>query len=307
MNINWFKTKMLDFLKDPVKRFDYLSIMGMHNYMSDEKFLKKMYKLYTKKDLNLDDPKTFNEKLQWLKLYNRKPEYSTMVDKYEVKHYVADKIGSEHVIPLLAIWERSEDVNFDELPEQFVIKCTHDSASYSICKDRNTFDFDAAISKIKRRINKNFFWNGREWPYKNVKPRIIAEKYMEDSNGDSLTDYKFFCFNGEPKFMYISQETVNDCADYYDMDFNQIDLQLNRTIPASGIERTKPECFEEMKKYATILSENIPHVRVDFYYINGIVYFGEMTFFHNGGMTKFNTEEWNRTLGDWIVLPEKTF
>ena len=285
------------------QRFDVLSVLGLHNHLSDEQFVKKCYKAHTGEELNLENPRSFTEKLQWLKLYNHRPEYSQLVDKYEVKKYVSSLIGEEHVFPALGVWDRFEDIDFDSLPNQFVLKCTHDSGSYVICRDKSAFDKNAARSKLNRRMKKSFYWRGREWPYLNVKPRILAEKYMvEDPNVRGLTDYKFFCFNGEPKIMYICPDIAeHPVCDFYDMDFNRLDI-ISRD-PSSGIEREKPEFFDQMREYATYLCKGMPHVRVDFYYLNNTIYFGEFTFFHNGGMIKLQPEEWNNRLGDWIELP----
>ena len=173
---------------------DYLDSRGFFKFMSDEAYLKFMYKLKMKRKLNLSDPQTFNEKLQWLKIYDRKPEYTTMVDKYEAKKYVADIIGEEYIIPTLGVWDRFEDIDFDELPDQFVLKCTHDSGGLVICRDKSKLDLKAAKKKINKSLKRNYYWIGREWPYKNVRPRIIAEKFMTDPTSDDLQDYKFFFF-----------------------------------------------------------------------------------------------------------------
>ena len=285
-------------------RFDCLSILGLHNHLSDERFIKKCYKAHTGDDLDLENPHTFTEKLQWLKLYDHKPKYTIMVDKYEGKKYVDSILGKGHTIPLLGVWNHFDDIDFSTLPNQFVLKCTHDSASYIICKDKFAFNKKDAKSKLERRLKKSFFDRGREWPYKNVKPRIIAEKFMvEDPNVRGLTDYKFFCFNGEPKVMYIGHDIAdNPVCDFYDANFNRVDLRSRD--PISGIDIEKPVFFDQMLEYARILSKGIPHVRVDFYYIDNTIYFGEFTFFHNGGMIKIQPEEWNLKLGDWITLPK---
>ena len=272
-------------------------------FLSDRRHIKLT--AYAKNlDINLDNPKTYNDKLQWLKLHDRKPEYTTMVDKYAAKDYIASKIGSEHIIPTLGVWKKFKDIDFDSLPNQFVLKSTHDCGGLVICKDKSKLDKREAKEKIERCLKRNYFWNGREWPYKNVKPRIIAEKYMKDDKTDWLVDYKFFCFNGEPKFMYCSMDKADDPrTDFFDMDYNRLDMRMRD--PNSEIPPPKPEKFEEMKALAKILCKDIPHIRVDFYQVNNRVYAGELTFYHMGGFTKIYPEKWMDILGDWIKLPSK--
>ena len=273
----------------------------LSHLMSDRKFILFAAKMYNV-EINLDNPKTYNDKLQWLKLHDRKPEYTTMVDKYAAKDYIASKIGSEHIIPTLGVWKKFKDIDFDSLPNQFVLKSTHDCGGLVICKDKSKLDKREAKEKIERCLKRNYFWNGREWPYKNVKPRIIAEKYMKDDKTDWLVDYKFFCFNGEPKFMYCSMDKADDPrTDFFDMDYNRLDMRMRD--PNSEIPPPKPEKFEEMKAFAKILCKDIPHVRVDFYQINGEIYAGEITFFHMGGFVKVYPEKWMDIMGEWIKLP----
>lgn len=271
----------------------------------DKLFLQIMYRRNFHKKLNLKNPQTFNEKLQWLKLYDRNPEYTKMVDKYEVKKYVAEKIGEEYIIPTLGVWDKFEDIDFDSLPEQFVLKTTHDSGGVVICKDKNHFNYIEAKQKITNSLKQNFYYHGREWPYKNVKPRIIAEKYMEDSVTKELRDYKFFTFNGIVKALFVASDRQNPNEetkfDFFDADYNHFDFtngHPNATIPPE-----RPEKFEEMKYLSEKLSKNIPHLRCDFYEIDGKVYFGELTFFHWSGLTPFSPEIWDKTFGDWIKLP----
>ena len=252
--------------------------------------------------MDIDNPTTFNEKLQWLKLHDRKPEYTQMVDKYEAKKYVAEKIGEQYIIPTLGVWDKFDEIDFDSLPNQFVLKCTHDSGGLVVCRDKSKLDFDLVKKKISKSLKQNYFWRGREWPYKNVKPRIIAEKYMEDGENECLTDYKFFCFGGEPKFMYRSMDKAKDPrTDFFDMDYNRLNMRMRD--PNSDIIQQKPENFEKMKELSRILSVGIPHLRVDFYEIGGKIYFGELTFYHCGGFAKVYPEEWMNILGDWITLP----
>lgn len=269
---------------------------------SDKLYLKLKYRLVMKKKLNLDNPQTFNEKLQWLKLYDRKPEYTKMVDKYDVREYISEKIGEEYLIPLLGVWDSFDDIDFDKLPNQFVLKCTHDSGGLVICKDKSQLDVSEARKKINKCLKRNYFWKNREWVYKNVNPRIIAEKYMVDESGTELKDYKLFCFNGEPKTLFVATDRPHDTKfDFFDMEFNH--LPFTNGHPNATKEIKRPEGLSEMTELARKLSEGMKQVRIDFYDINGKVYFGEITFFHWSGMVPFEPEEWDSTLGEWIGLP----
>lgn len=283
-------------------------LRGLHldQYLSDELYLKLLYQKMFGKKLNLENPQTFNEKLQWLKLYDRRPEYTTMVDKYAVKKYVADIIGDEYVIPTYGVWDSPDDIEWDLLPEQFVLKCTHDSGGQVICRDKSRLDKAQAISRLKKSLKTDYYKAGREWPYENVPRRVIAERYMEDpSNINDLPDYKFFCFDGEVKALFIGTErgTGDVKFDYYDADFNHLDLiQIH---PMSGKNLPRPLNFEIMRALASKLSKGIPQVRVDFYNINGNIYFGELTFFHHGGIIPFHPEKWDYIFGSWIKLPQR--
>lgn len=272
----------------------------------DKLYLKMLFRHRMGYKLNLDNPNTYNEKLQWLKLYNRKPEYTQMVDKYEAKKYVAGIIGEEYIIPTLGVWDSVDDIDFAALPNQFVLKCTHDSGGIVICRDKSSLDINSAKQTLRKGLKKNFYSRNREWPYKNVKPRIIAEQYMVDESGYELKDYKFFCFDGEPKAMFIATDRgvkgVETKFDFYDMDFKL--LPFTNGHPNSGKELKRPLGFEDMQRIASILSENIPHVRIDLYDINGKIYFGEMTFFHWSGLTHFHPMEWDYKFGEWIKLPK---
>lgn len=274
----------------------------LSHMIPDRIYLPLKYYMRTGEFLNLRNPVTYTEKLQWLKLHDRRPLYTTLVDKYEVKKYVAEKLGEEYVVPLLGVWENVDDIPFDELPAQFVLKCTHDSGGLQICKEKASFDIDSAKKKINQVLKANYYWANREWPYKNVKPRVIAEKYLEDSQTCDTRDYKFFTFGGEPKVMYIAtgRGSGETYGDFFDMDFRHLDLTIDHNNAPVCPE--KPVGFEEMKRAAAILAEGIPQVRVDFYEIDSHVYFGEMTFFHCGGFMKFNPDSWNRTFGDWVLM-----
>lgn len=288
-----------------------LSRMGLLNWIPDKMYLNILYKIKFRKKINFNNPITFNEKLQWLKLYDKKDIYTTMVDKYEAKKYVANIIGDKYIIPTLGIYDKWEEIDFDKLPNQFVIKCTHDSGGLVICKDKTVFNYNDAERRIKKSLKNNYFYVAREWPYKNVKPRIIIEKYMEEKSEDntinkSMTDYKFFCFKGEPKLMYISTGLENHetaSMSFLDMNYNltdckRTDFKLLNYVPS------KPSNFEKMKEFSKILSKNIPHIRVDWYEINGELFFGELTFYTCGGFLPFDDEKWNVKLGNWIEFPK---
>lgn len=275
------------------------------NWMPDKPYLQIFYYAEFGKFIDFKNPKTFNEKLNWLKLYYRRPDLITLVDKYEVKKYIADKIGEQHVIPTLGVWDKFEDINFNELPNQFVLKCTHDSGGLVVCKDKSKLNLKEVKAKIEKSLTNNYYLWTREWPYKGVKPRIIAEKYMEDQETGELRDYKFFCFNGEPKLMFVASERglKNTKFDFYDMQFHHMNIVQH--YPNSEYSIEKPEHFEKMVMLAEKLSAGFPHVRVDFYEANGQVYFGEMTFYHFGAIVPFETEEWDKKIGEWLVLPDK--
>ena len=256
--------------------------------------------------MNLDNPQTFNEKLQWLKIHDRKPIYTTMADKYAVKKYVADKIGGKYIIPTLGVWESFEDINFDILPNQFVLKCTHDSGGIIIVKDKNNFDKKSARKLLERNLIRNFYYCGREWPYKNVPPRIIAEKYMEDSQDKELRDYKFDCFDGKVHALLLVTNRHGKGKmyfDYFDSEFSHLNL-TNHWHSNAPVTPRKPYSFDTMIELAKILSTGIPHVRVDFYEMNGRVYFGEMTFYDNSGFLKIHPDDWEIEWGNLIRLPQ---
>lgn len=286
-------------------RLRFFSGLGFTMLIPDEKYLKVRYRTEMGRELNLDNPTTYTEKLQWLKAYDHRTEYTTMVDKYAVKQYVAERIGAEHVIPLLGVWDRPEDIAFDKLPQRFVLKATHDSGGLVVCKDKSKLDIHAVREMFRPLLKRNYYNGTREWPYKNVKPRIIAEAYMEDSRQGELRDYKFFTFGGEPKVLYIAQGRGRGeptVADFFDMEFNHLPFTIDHDM--APVPPEKPACFEEMKRLAAVLSEGTPQLRVDFYEVDGKVYFGEMTFFHCSGMAPFHPESWDRTFGDWVILPK---
>ena len=268
----------------------------------DKIYLKIRYRSITGRKLDLKNPKTFNEKLQWLKLYNRKDIYTVMVDKYEAKKYVADTIGEGHIVPTIGVYNKFEDISFDELPKQFVIKCTHDSGGLVIVRDKAKLDIAEARKKINKCLKVNYYYHGREWPYKNVKPRIIVEKYMEDKKNEGLTDYKVMCFNGKAKVIFTCTERFGDGlkVTFFDLDWNR--LPFERHYPSSKKDIPKPKNLKTMIKLSEKLAEGIPFVRMDWYEINGKLYFGEYTFYPGGGMEEFTPEEWDTRIGEMLDL-----
>jgi len=279
---------------------------GYFTWLPDRQLLHLMFLTRLGKRLNLRNPQTFNEKLQWLKLHDRKPEYSRMVDKYEVKKYVSDRIGEEYIIPNLGVWERFEDIDFEALPDQFVLKCTHDSGGLVIVREKAKLDVAAAKAKIEGSLKQQYYLQGREWPYKNVKPRIIAEKYMENQNSRSLCDYKFYCFNGEPKYLYISEgledhETAKISfltLDWAFAEFSRSDFRPFEELPP------KPQSFDRMVELARKLSAGNAFLRVDLYEVRGQIYFSELTFTPCGGYMPFVPESWDLKLGELIDLSQ---
>ena len=282
----------------------FLSVKGFFVFLSDEAFLKMRYRLSTGKKLDLSNPKTFNEKIQWLKIHNKNPEYTPMVDKVLVKEYVASVIGEEYVVPTIGVWDDPYDIDFDALPNQFVLKCNHDSGGNVICHNKADLDTQNVLKKLRKTQKRSAYNSGREWPYKNVKRKILAETYLEDAQTQELRDYKFFCFNGEAKLLFIASDRqtkgVETKFDFFDMNF--VHLPIINGHPNSDEPPKKPENFALMQELACKLSKGIPHVRVDFYEVNGKVYFGELTFFHWGGFMPFEPEAWDEILGGWIDL-----
>jgi hypothetical protein len=274
----------------------------------DELYIKLMWKLSRLNyPLNLSNPQTFNEKLQWLKLHDRNPKYTIMVDKIRVKEWVASKIGEQHIIPTLGVWESPEDIDFDSLPNQFVLKCNHNSGiGVYVCKDKRLMNKKKVIKDLKKGLQQNYYKEGREWPYKNVKPMVLAEKYMEDESGFELKDYKVFNFNGEPKIIEIDYDRFKGHKRHlYDVDWNKIDATIEfPSDPDRSFE--KPKVLDQLLSLARTLSEGIPHVRTDFYIVRDRIYFGEMTFFHGSGLEHITPLDFDKQMGSWLILPALT-
>lgn len=254
--------------------------------------------------LDLEHPKTFNEKLQWLKLYDRKPIYTTMVDKYKAKQWIADRIGEQYVIPTLAVYNSVDEIDLDKLPDKFVLKCNHDSGSVVICKNKSTFDLETAKKTLAAALEKNYYWMAREWPYKGVKSCVFAEKFLEDSATDDVIDYKMMTFNGKVKccFTCTNRRSATGLnVTFFDVDWKK--MPFERLYPVDAKPVGRPSSYEQMVVFAERLSENIPFSRVDFYEINGMPFIGEITLYPGAGFEPFKPNDWDRKLGEWIKLP----
>ena len=273
-------------------------------YIPDKIYLKLLYEARMGKKLNLKNPITFDEKLQWLKLYGRKDEYTVWADKYEVRNYVAEKLGEQYLIPLLGVWNSADELKLDDLPEQFVLKCTHDSASVCICTNKKNFDWNAAMDKLQKSLNQNYYWHSREWPYKNITPRIIAEAYMTDESGTELKDYKIYTFGGEPYLIQVDFDRFhNHRRNLYTTEWEYIDETIEYSKDPN-VKIAKPEHLEEMLECSRKLAVGTISLRTDFYSINGKIYFGEITFYQEAGFAHFEHEEFAKKLGDQIKLPK---
>lgn len=282
-----------------------LQSKGLGYLIPDTLYLQCAYYNTFGKKLNLKNPKTFNEKLQWLKLYDRKPIYTTMVDKYAAKKYVADIIGKEYIIPTLGVWDRFEDIDFTSLPNQFVLKCTHDSGGLVICKDKSMLNIEDARRKINDSLKRDYYLNGREWPYKNVPRRIIAEKYMSKSDGSIPEDYKVLNFNGNPGIIQVDLDRfINHKKKLFLPNWTELDFDFNYPTEEK-YSLKKPDTLNEMLDLARRLSKEFSFLRTDFYVIDDRIYFGELTLFPASGFGKFSPEEWDERIGKWISLPEK--
>lgn len=288
-------------------RLIVIKLLQLYPWISSDKFFVKIfYRERMGYSLNLENPQTYNEKLNWLKLNYKNPLMTSLVDKYEAKKYVSEKIGEEYIIPTYGIWNSFDKIDFDILPDQFVLKTTHDGGGIVVCEDKSTFNFTKAKQKLNKHLSLNHYDYAREWPYKDVKPRILAEKFMMDSEVQELRDYKFFCFNGETKFMslYLNRQSHEPTRrTFYNLEFEPYDFYQVRLPHLINEKISKPKGFDKMVELANILSTGFPHVRVDFYYVNNHIYFGELTFYHASGTSRFKPEEWDYKIGEWITLP----
>lgn len=272
---------------------------------SDRKFIELKWKQEFGHALNLSNPQTFNEKLQWLKLFDRKPIYTKMVDKYEAREYILSKVGEAYIVPLLGVWDRPDQIQLKDLPQKFVLKCTHDSGGVIVCKDKSMMDEEDILSRLNRYYSKNYYVTNREWPYKNVTKRVIAEEYL----GDNLQDFRLYCFNGEVKLIYsYTNKSAADGSkpepsycDIFDKDWTPLPFHQHY-LPSGYVE--KPKELGTMIELAEKLSGGTHFLRVDFFDIGGKIYVGELTFFPGAGLASFYPDCWDKTLGDLLLLPK---
>ena len=286
-------------------QFSFRRRLGLYNNLSDEEFVKKMFKAYEGREINLDNPRTLNEKLQWLKLNNRKDIYTSMSDKIKAKEYVAKIIGDKYIIPTLGTWSSPNDIDFDKLPNKFVIKCNHNSGTgMYICKDKNKADIHKIKTELQKGLDEDYYSLWREWPYKNVERKIIAEQYLENVDGSAIVDYKFYCYGEKPRyFMYSVGEACHNVRNHkFDMNYQSIDylFKKNPTINLSEIEL--PNNIDEMVSIVEKLCKGHQHIRIDLYNVNGKIYFGEMTFYTSGGFINIDNKEYSQQLADYIDI-----
>ncbi len=296
----------------PIKKyFKYPERLGesilerFFKWLPDKTYIKLLFRFRMGYKLDLNNPQTFCEKLQWLKLYNRRPEYTQMVDKYAVKDYVAKIIGEEYIIPTLGVWDKPEEIEWDKLPDKFVLKTTHGGGSSGvvICKDKASLDKEKAMQKLRKNLMQDNYRKFREWPYKNVPRRIIAEQFIE-SKDDELNDYKVFNFGGEPRMIEVDYNRFKGhLRNLYTTDWERINATIKYPSDPTR-EFAKPEVLEELKELCKKVSAGIPHVRSDFYIVDNKIFFGELTFYHGSGFEKTSPENFNKTIGDWLVLPK---
>ena len=296
MKVADYCKKLWRIIIDKDERFTVLAGRGFYDSLSDEDYIRRLYRAYFHKEIDLANPKTFNEKLQWLKLYDRNPLYTKLVDKYEVKKYVADLIGEEYIIPTYGVWNHFDEIDFEVLPDQFVLKCTHDSGGIVIVSDKNNFDRKAARKKIEKHLKKSYYKLGREWPYKHVAPRIIAEKYISE------TDDKVFHFSGVPKIIQVDfAGFVDHKRKLYSTDWEYIETEIKFQLDRDH-EIKKPEALEEMLALAKKLSKVFSFLRTDFYCIDEKIFFGELIFCHDSGTEEFRPEKYGIELEKYISM-----
>ena len=304
MEVGRTLNSIIRWLKEPWRILVSPKIGNLSHLVPDRLYLYSQYRVLLGEKPDLRAPRNYNEKLQWLKLHDRKPVYTQWVDKYEVKEYVRRTLGEEYVVPAYGVWDSFDDIDWDCLPERFVLKCTHDSAGLVICRDKATFDKASAREKLTRCMKRNFYYSGREWPYKHIKPRILAEQYLEDTVLGELRDYKFMTFNGVPRVMHLVSNRQNPdeetYGDFFDMEFRHLDLTMGHINAPVCPE--KPENFERMKEFAAKLAKDTAHIRVDFYEVDGRLYFGELTFYQDSGYAEVLPPHWSGELGNWIDL-----
>ncbi|MET2986575.1 ATP-grasp fold amidoligase family protein [Aureibaculum conchae] len=284
----------------------FLRILKEMNFLPPKKYVHYLYEYKTGKKLNLKNPIEFNEKIQWYKVFYHPKILNQLVDKYAVRTYVEDKIGSQFLNEIYGVYNSADEVDFDELPNQFVIKAVHSSGDNLICEDKSKLNVKKCRKLFKKWLNKNqYYRTGQEWAYKDVKPRLMAEKFMKDGDRSSLLDYKFYCFNGKAKFVEIHLDReLNHKRAFFDLDFKKLPYRYVAVEEVITEKIEKPSNFDEMILLAEDLSNKLPFVRVDFYSIHGKTIFGEMTFYPSDGRKDFYPDEYNKIIGDMFVLPE---
>ena len=292
---------MIDYKKIIKNRELRLKLIQFLGFIPDKTYLKMVYWIKTGKHLDLKNPRTFCDKLNWLKIHDIRPEYTRLVDKVTVRKYVKKRLGKDICFPIYGTWNHYKDIDFSKLPDRFVLKCNHDSGSVKVVLNKSDINHSEFNDFFESRLRQNPYIIGREYPYKRVKPKIIAEKYMTPDGDEDINDYKFFCFNGKPEILFVATERMSDCKfDFFDMNFNHLDI--DNIHPQSGKDIPKPSKFEEMKQIAAELSKGMKFVRIDLYEIAGQVYFGEFTIFHAGGFWPLHPDKWEIKLGDLIEL-----
>ena len=295
-------------LTDKDYRTIRLAKVGFYNHLDDRAYIEKIYRAKMGKPLNLENPQLFNEKLQWLKLYDRNPLYTQLVDKYRVREYIAEKIGEEYLIPLLGVWDDPDEIDFDALPDQFVLKCNHNSGTgMCICRDKSKLDYDKVRKELRKALKENFFYRHREWPYKNVHPKIVCEKYLaEIAQSEAPLDYKFACFNGKMRYVEVHVGRFLDYfANFYDENGNILPYGEAAHPPRFDSVVTLPKSFDRMIEIAEKLAGEIAFLRVDLYCVNEKIYFGELTFYDAAGLDESTSAEWDAIRGNWIDLSNR--
>lgn len=297
---------LINLFTQPRQMVVFLASNGFLDWIPDKTYLRMFYWGMIGKRLNLENPRGFNEKLQWLKLNYHDPSYVKLVDKYDVKTYVHEKYLEIKLIHTLGVWKNVDEIDFNKLPKQFVLKCTHDSGSVIICKEKQQLDVEKTKKDLQRSLKMNMYKYGREWVYKEVQPRIIAEEYIQDSDSEELKDYKFMCFDGKVKCCFVCSDRFSPeglHVTFFDREWNVLPFTRHYPRREGGI--PKPSNLNKMIEYAEQMSVGMPFVRIDFYLVNDEIYFGEYTFFPGCGFEEFTPDEWDYTLGDWIKLPER--
>ena len=295
---------LIRYCTDVDYRFIFNTGKGLYRNMPDREFLRRRFHAAQGYYMDFDDPRTFSEKLQWLKLYDRDPRYTSYVDKVEVKRIVEEKAGSGYIIKTLKVWDNADDIDLGELPDRFVLKCTHDSHGVLICDGRDTPDITKIRSQFRKALESDYYLRFREWPYKNVRHRVFAEEFVSN-NGEELTDYKIHCFNGQPRMILVCAGRYSEdglTEDFYDCEWNRLDIRRPK-VPNAKMPHERPEHLEEMLEISRKLAKDIPFVRVDLYISDSKILFGEMTFFPASGFTPFVPNEWDLKIGNWLELP----